>query len=117
MAEDNNKAPQPQRLPQQPAGAPQAPQGGHSDPSRRAVEEANRARRAQFDADKKALADRPQQSGDPGQKPTPTQQENDEIRNGLRHIDDKEDDGSGPDFRVVRRLEADDDQRRKYETR
>ena len=121
MAEDNKpvQQPQPQRLPQNPPG--QAPQGGHSDPSRRAVEDANRTRRASFDQEKKAVAERPQQVGNEGQKPTPTQQENDEISNGLRHIDDKEDDGSGPDLRFVRRLEADegDDaaRRRKYETR
>jgi hypothetical protein len=93
--------------------------GSQQDPARRAVDEANKARRASFDQDKRATAERPQQVGDEGQKPTPTQQENDEIMNGLRHVDDKDDDGSGPDFvhnRVVRRVDA-DQSKGKYETR
>jgi len=115
---EQNKAPEPQRLPNQPApgvAQPRAPE----DPSRKAVEKANADRKAQFDAEKKAVAERPQQSGDEGGKPTPTQAENDEIRSGLRHIDDKEDDGSGPDYvhqRVVRRVDA-DQSKGKYETR
>lgn len=51
-------------------------------------------RREDVESERSARADRPQ---DVGGKPTPTQQENDEIRNGLRHIDDKEADGSAPD--------------------
>lgn len=117
MAEDNKPTPQPQRLPQNQPGVaqPQVPQAPQND-------KATQQRRAAHDAEKKAVAERPQQTGDEGQKPTPTQQENDEIRAGFRHIDDKEDDGSGPDYQVgvtVRRVEADDNgnQRRKYETR
>lgn len=82
-------------------------------------DQAQQARRAQFDEQKRAVAERPQQVGDEGQQPTPTQQENDEIRAGLRHIDDKEDDRSGADFvhnRVVRRVDA-DESKGKYETR
>lgn len=126
MAEDKN-APQRQELPvnrnQPPQGASAQPQPQQdqrsADASRKAVEKAQQDRRAQFDAEKKAVAERPQQSGNEGSKPTPTQAENDEIRSGLRHIDDKEDDGSGPDYvhhRVVRRVEA-DESKGKYETR
>jgi hypothetical protein len=76
--------------------------------------------RQRFDEEKRLTAERPQQVGDEGQQPTPTQQENDEIRNGLRHLDDKENDRSGADFvhnRVVRRVDAADQQKGKYETR
>lgn len=115
MAEDNKQAPQPQRLPNQ----PQAPQNQQQaeEANRKAAHDAQQKRRVAFEQEKKAVAERPQQTGDAGQKPTPTQAENDEIRAGIRHPDDKEDDGSGPDLRFVRRLESNDDDRRKYETR
>ena len=111
LADENSKPATRQPLPVQ---NPAAGQPGH-DPSRAAVEQANQSRRAAFQEEKKAVAERPQQVGDPGQKPTPTQQENDELRAGLRHIDDKEDDGSGPDLKYVRRFEAAPGG--KYETR
>lgn len=101
-------------------GTQRAGQQQGSQSAEQAQQQAQQVRRQAFDADKRATAERPQQVGDEGQKPTPTQQENDEIMNGLRHIDDKEDDGSGPDFvhnRVVRRVDAADQQKGKYETR
>jgi hypothetical protein len=75
------------------------------------------AAQQRFDEEKRLTAERPQQSGNEGSQPTPTQQENDEIRAGLRHLDDKEDDRSGPDIKYgVRRLEP-DEAKSKYETR
>ena len=117
MAEDKN-APQRQELPVN-KGAPGVAQPRVPEQDQKAAADAHKARKAQFDADKKAVASYPQQSGDEGGKPTPTQAENDEIRAGLRHPDDKEDDGSGPDYihqRVVRRVDA-DEPKGKYETR
>lgn len=84
-----------------------------ADPARVPADRARDGRREAVDAESAARAERPQ---DVGGKPTPTQRENDEIRNGLRHIDDKEDDGSGPDPLVGRNLRA-DALRRGYETR
>jgi hypothetical protein len=85
------------------------------DAARRSGDAARNAARARFDEEKKvSLENRPQGVGG---NPTPTQAENDEIRNGLRHIDDKEDDGSGPEPRFgMRRIDANAPGGR-YETR
>lgn len=69
------------------------PQSG-SESAAAATEKARQANREQVAREREERANRPQ---DVGGKPTPTQEENDEIRAGVRHIDDKEDDGSGPD--------------------
>jgi hypothetical protein len=98
MADEKN-------VPQQPARNPSAA------PEPRGAEEAARANeKARADARKSLAenvereraerAERPQDVSDGKGKPTPTQAENDEIRAGLRHIDDKEDDGGGPDHAV-----------------
>jgi hypothetical protein len=90
-------------------------QGGQQ--GQQAGQDAQQARRQVFDEQKRATAERPQQSGNEGSQPTPTQQENDEISAGLRHIDDKEDDRSGADPKfAMRRIDA-DETRGKYETR
>lgn len=104
---------------QQRSGQQQGGQQGQQDSFQRGVQQGQEVARQRYDEEKRMVGERPQQVGDEGQKPTPTQQENDEIRSGLRHIDDKENDGSGPDFvhnRVVRRVEA-DQSKGKYETR
>lgn len=124
-AEAQRRADEQRRAQQPPQGASAQPQprqgqpGGQPQGQQANQDQLQQARRQAFDEEKRVVAERPQQVGDEGQKPTPTQQENDEIRNGLRHVDDKEDDGSGPDFvhnRVVRRVEA-DQSKGKYETR
>lgn len=94
-----------------------AGQQGSQQGQQRSAQDAQQARRQTFDQEKRAVAERSQQSGNEGSQPTPTQQENDEIRAGLRHIDDKEDDRSGPDPKfAVRRIDA-EEARGKYETR
>jgi len=51
-------------------------------------------------------------------KPTPTQRENDLAKVGALNIDEKEDDGSGPDLQLVMRREAvSGDDAAKYKTR
>jgi hypothetical protein len=115
-ADEQRRAAQSQQQAQQRSGQQQ---GSQQDASQRGVQQGQEVARARYEEEKRMVGERPQQVGDEGQKPTPTQQENDELRNGLRHIDDKEDDGSGPDFvhnRVVRRVEA-DQSKGKYETR
>jgi hypothetical protein len=57
--------------------------------------EADKRNRELLDREVEERANRPQGVGG---KPTPTQIENDEFRLGLRGVDDKEDDGSGPDL-------------------
>jgi hypothetical protein len=112
---------------QPPQGASAQPQprggqqqgGGQQDSFQRGAQQGQEVARQRFEEEKRLTAERPQQVGDEGQQPTPTQQENDEIRNGLRHIDDKENDRSGADFvhnRVVRRVDA-EESKGKYETR
>jgi hypothetical protein len=59
--------------------------------------EADQRNRDELDRSREDRANRPQDMAFGG-KPTPTQAENDEIRMGLRHIDDKEPSGSPPDY-------------------
>jgi hypothetical protein len=93
------------------------PQGGQQDAFQRGAAVGQEMARARYEDEKRLTAERPQQSGNEGSQPTPTQQENDEIRAGLRHIDDKEDDRSGADPKfAMRRIDA-DETRGKYETR
>jgi hypothetical protein len=95
------------------------PQGGQQDAFQRGASAGQEILRARYEDEKRLTAERPQQSGNEGSQPTPTQQENDEIRAGLRHIDDKEDDRSGADYvhqRVLRRVDA-EESKGKYETR
>jgi hypothetical protein len=59
--------------------------------------EADQRNREELERSREERANRPPDMAFGG-KPTPTQAENDEIRMGLRHIDDKEPSGSPPDF-------------------
>ncbi|MBA3572683.1 MAG: hypothetical protein H0W34_12115 [Pyrinomonadaceae bacterium] len=57
-------------------------------------------------------------AADAARKPTPTQRENDLAKVGALDIDDKEDDGSGPEMKLVMRREAiADDSSSTYKTR
>jgi hypothetical protein len=69
-------------------------------------------RRAENERERSMRANRPQGVGG---NPTPTQEENDKIRAGEMHIDDKADDGSGPD--PADRAFTAGNQTRGYETR
>jgi hypothetical protein len=105
--------------PPQGASAQPQPRGGQQPGQQSAQDAQNAGRQAaqqRFEEEKRLTAERPQQVGNEGSQPTPTQQENDEIRAGLRHIDDKEDDRSGADLKLVRRFEA-EESKGKYETR
>jgi hypothetical protein len=109
-----------QQQPPQGASAQPQPRGGQQQGGQQSAQDAQNAGRQaaqqRFEEEKRLTAERPQQVGNEGSQPTPTQQENDEIRAGLRHIDDKEDDRSGADLKLVRRFEA-EESRGKYETR
>lgn len=107
-AAPNRGQPQAPQVPQ----APQAARRDERQPNQQQQadvrgRDAAARRREEHEKAREERANRPQQVGEAGQRPTPTQQENDEIRNGLRHIDDKEDDGSGPDIQFgMRRVDA-----------
>ena len=120
MAEDKN-APQRQELPRnQSQNAPRPAQAGDKLPSaaQAAGGDAEKRLRQQHEDAVARRAEYPQDSADGKSKPTPTQEENDQIRLGLRSIDDKEHDGSGPDRPVVmRRLSAEEAERGDYKTR
>ena len=60
-------------------------------------EETNKRNREELERSREQRANRPQDMAFGG-KPTPTQAENDELRMGLRDIDDKEPSGSPPDY-------------------
>jgi hypothetical protein len=59
--------------------------------------EADKRNREELERSREDRANRPQDMAFGGH-PTPTQVENDEIRMGLRHVDDKEPSGSPPDY-------------------
>ena len=106
MADENKNQPQPAKLPVNPPPGGAQPNQGDPNAVRR-TEEASRARaednrRASAENIERARAERAERPQGVGGNPTPTQEENDEIRAGVRHIDDKKDDGSGPDYGVKR---------------
>jgi hypothetical protein len=123
-AEAQRRADEQRRAQQPPSGASAQPlpprggqqQGSQQDASQRGLQQGQEVARQRFEEEKRMIAERPQQVGNEGSQPTPTQQENDEIRAGLRHIDDKENDRSGADLKLVRRFEA-EESKGKYETR
>lgn len=88
--------------------------------ARASQDKARQVNAQNVERDREQRASYPQQTGNEGQTPTPTQEENDELRAGLRHIDEKQDDGSGPDHGVRldemrRRMAA--EQNKDYKTR
>jgi hypothetical protein len=118
-ADAQRRADEQRRAQQQGQGQQGQQRSGQQQGQQVGQDQARQARRQAFDEEKRTIAERPQQSGNEGSQPTPTQQENDEIRAGLRHIDDKEDDRSGADYvhqRVLRRVDA-EESKGKYETR
>jgi hypothetical protein len=81
------------------ASQAQAAQGAQQSPQDAAAikAEADKRNRDELERSREERANRPQDMAFGGH-PTPTQAENDEIRLGLRHIDDKEPSGSPPDY-------------------
>jgi hypothetical protein len=97
MANSETKQPQPPagQHPSAAAGMPVTGQAPQDAAAQRA--EADKRNREELDRSREERANRPQDMAFGGH-PTPTQAENDEVRAGLRHIDDKEPSGSPPDY-------------------